>query len=84
MTDPFAGSLLDQDLTGSARDALYRAISYVARRGGPQLAGAADDLANLQAQRAGMLAWLAAQADLAQLVRDYAEYRERWSPVFKD
>lgn len=84
MSSPLPDSLLYRDLTEGARDAMYRAMSYVALRGGPPISGPADDLANLRAHRAGMLGWLQAQPDLATLVQEYLEYRERWSPVFKD
>lgn len=66
------------------RDAMYRAMSYIARSGGPKIAGPVDDRANLKAQRGAMTAWLQAQRDIQRLTQDYEKYRERWSPVFKD
>lgn len=84
MNDQYTGSRLERDLAAGSRDALYRAMSYAVRHGGPPIAGAADDRANLEAQRAGVLSWLRAQADPATLVREYEEYCERWSPAFKD
>lgn len=74
---------LQRDLMGGAHDALYRAMSFIAHRGGPAIAGPADDQANLAASRGAMLAWLQGQAN-ADIARDYERYRRHWSPVFKD
>jgi len=75
---------LYQDLMSEARDPMYRAMSYIARQGGPKILGPADELANLKAHRAAMAAWLQAQEDVQRLAEDYAQYRVRWSPVFRD
>lgn len=77
-------SRLHQDLTGAGRDAAYRAMSFIARQGGPRIEDAASDPANLDAQRAGMLAWLQAQPNLAALANDYLRHCEHWSPIFRD
>lgn len=63
---------------------MYRAMSYIARQGGPKIVGPADDLTNLKAHRGTMLAWLQTQHDPQRLAEDYVQYRKRWSPFFKD
>lgn len=77
-------SLLHGDLTSLSHDASYRAMSFIARRHGPQIDGPPDDPATLAAQRDGMLAWLQARSDQAALEHDYAQFRQHWSPIFKD
>lgn len=84
MSFELSGGSLYEDLLSESRDRMYRAMRYIARLGGPKIAGPADDLVNLKAHRGAMLAWLRAQDDLHVLVQDYADYRERWSPFFKD
>lgn len=79
-----ADSTLHDDLSSTSADATYRAMSFIARHDGPEIVGPADDFANLVAHRAGMLAWLQSRHDRATLENEYLEYRERWSPVFKD
>lgn len=66
------------------RDSMYRVMSYIARQGGPEIVGPVHDLANLKAHRSTMLTWLEAQQDIQELVENYAQHRERWSPVFED
>lgn len=75
---------LQNDLNSDSPDAAYRAMSFIARRGGPQIAGPADDVANLMAHRADMRAWLQSRPELTTLENDYLEYREHWSPLFQD
>ena len=77
-------SRLHRDLTGVGRDATYRAMSFIARQGGPRIEGVASDPANLDSQRAGMLAWLQAQPNHAALANNYLRYCEQWSPIFRD
>lgn len=77
-------SSLYQDLVSDARDPMYRAMRYVAGLGGPKIVGPVDDLANLKAHCNMILAWLRMQDDLPMLVQNYVEYREHWSPFFKD
>jgi hypothetical protein len=77
-------SLLEQDLATGGRDTTYRAMSFIARSGGPPIAAAAGELAGLNAQRPDMLAWLVAQPGLVALAADYARYCEQWSPIFRD
>lgn len=84
MSGESAGHMLCDDLMSASRDAAYRAMSFVARAGGPRIAGSPDDRTNLMAQRAGMHAWLAAQPDRARLESDYLQFRKEWSPIFKD
>jgi hypothetical protein len=77
-------SNLYKDLISDLRDAMYCAMTYITRCGGPSIAGPADDLVNLQANRETMLEWLLAQRGKDKIVEEYAEYKERWSPVFMD
>lgn len=84
MSFELSGSSLYQDLLSRSRDPMYRAMCYIARQGGPKIVGPADDLVNLKAHRGAMIAWLRVQDNLQTLVQDYGEYRERWSPFFKD
>jgi hypothetical protein len=77
-------TLLQQDLDGGGRDATYRAMSFIARSGGPRISAAAGEFAELNAQRADMLAWLKAQPGLVVLAADYVRYCEQWSPIFRE
>ena len=77
-------SQLQQDLTAGTRDATYRAMSFIARRGGPHIKGVAGNLADLDGQRVDMLAWLKAQPRLPALAADYLCHCEQWSPIFRD
>lgn len=84
MTTAPIASLLHGDWTSLSRGASYRAMSFIARRHGPQIDGPADDPATLAAQRDGMLAWLQTRSDRAALEHDYVQFRQHWSPIFKD
>jgi len=77
-------SRLYQDLHADSRDLMYRAMTYITRCGGPTIIGPPDDLANLLASRAPMLEWLLGRSDRDKVLEEYAEYLERWSPVFID
>lgn len=84
MSGESAGHLLGDDLMSPSRDAAYRAMSFVARAGGPHIAGSPDDRTNLMDQREGMRAWLEAQADRERLESEYLRFRKEWSPIFRD
>lgn len=77
-------SALHDDLTGKSHDAIYRAMSFIAKQGGPQIDGSVDDFENLVAHRACMLAWLQAHHEPTTLANGYLAFRDRWSPIFKD
>lgn len=74
---------LERNLTGASRDGLYRALSYLERRGAP-VAAAPPELARLQAQAAIALAWLAQRDDREAIASGYDAELERSSPIFKD
>lgn len=75
-------SALARDLAGDAHDALYRAASYLAARGGPALQGRPERLADLQAQRGALRSWWLASPQAEALAQDYAAFRQHWSPHF--
>ena len=73
-----------QDLHADSRDCMYRAMMYVARCGGPTIVGSPDERNNLHASRGPILEWLLGRPDRNTILEAYAEYLERWSPVFPD
>jgi hypothetical protein len=75
-------SRLVRDLEGDTHDARYRALSYLAARGGPAIEGRMDDAANLREQAGRVLVWLQADAQQEALVALYGSFCDRWSPVF--
>ncbi|WDT76827.1 MAG: hypothetical protein MPW16_06335 [Candidatus Manganitrophus sp.] len=75
---------LYHDLMTDARDPLYRAFSYLQRRGGPPIEGLSDRLALLQANRSKMLAWLEAQKERERIAAEYIEFKRNWSPIFPE
>ncbi len=77
-------SHLYQDLHSDSRDLMYRAMTYITRCGGPTIIGPPDELANLLASREPMLEWLLGRPEKDRIIEEYAEYLERWSPVFID
>jgi hypothetical protein len=72
------------DLSGDHHDAMFCAMSYVVRQGGPALVGSPADTAALRANRARMLAWLSAQPNRDALVAGYPAFKTAWSPVYPD
>lgn len=78
------GTQLADDLASTRRDALYRALDYLAARGGPALTGDPAELANLQAQREPMRRWWLAAPQADALAQDYPTHCARWSPRFAD
>lgn len=76
------GSRLYQDLSLDHHDALYRAMTFIARRGGPTLPG--DTMAVLTAHREPAQAWLLAQKEPGEILLAYERFLQRWSPVFVD
>lgn len=75
---------LYHDLMTDAHDPLYRAISYLQRRGGPLIEGPSDRLAPLQANRSKMLAWLEAQKERERIAAEYIDFKRNWSPIFPE
>jgi hypothetical protein len=75
-------SRLYQDLYLNHRDAMYRAITFIANNGGPGYSG--DTKAELIAHRDQAHAWLIAQENLDELFAAYASFVARWSPVFPE
>ena len=82
--EPIRASRLYQDLHADSRDCMYRAITYIARCGGPTILGSPDERENLLASRGPILEWLLGRPDQNTILEAYAEYLERWSPVFPD
>ncbi|MBS0445350.1 MAG: hypothetical protein JSR59_05295 [Proteobacteria bacterium] len=83
MSTDLPASPLVADLRGTSRDGIYRALTYLAGRGGPAVE--AGDLPLLRARADRALAWLRAEpAKAASLADAYEPYRDRWSPVYKD
>ena len=75
-------SRLYQDVNIDHRDAMYRAMTFIARRGGPLLPGDAKEV--LIAHRERARNWLLAQEEPGDLLTAYECFLERWSPVFLD
>ena len=75
-------SRLYQDVHLDHRDAMYRAMTFIARRGGPHPPG--DSKAALIRHRAPAMDWLLAQGEPGDLLAAYERFLERWSPVFPD
>jgi hypothetical protein len=78
-----AGSSLERDLRGASRDGLYRALSYLARRGAP-VVSAPPEVERMQTQAVTGLRWLAERDDREDIAADYETVREHSSPMFKD
>lgn len=75
-------SRLYQDLSLNHRDAMYRAMTFIARRGGPSLPGDAKDV--LTAHRERARDWLLAQEEPNDLFAAYERFLQSWNPVFLD
>ncbi len=75
-------SRLYQDLWLDHRDAMYRAMTFIAQRGGP--ATEDNTKQSLIMHRSKALNWLLAQKDLDCLLAAYEDYLRLWSPVFID
>ena len=75
-------SRLHEDLYLEHRDAMYRALTFIERRGGPALTG--DTMEILVNSRDRSREWLDAQNDRADLLKAYDQFVETWSPVFLD
>ena len=75
-------SRLYQDIYLDHRDAMYRAMTFIARRGGPRLPGDAKKV--LFAHRERARDWLLAQEEPGDLLTAYERFLERWGPVFQD
>lgn len=78
----FMKSRLHEDLYLDHRDAMYRALSFIERRGGPALTGDTREILVNSRDRARE--WLEAQSDSAGLSKAYEQFVETWSPVFHD
>jgi hypothetical protein len=75
-------SRLYGDLHRDHRDAMYRAMTFIERQGGPPLAG--DTTEVLVAHRERALTWLLLQPEPGDLLAAYESFAERWSPVFPE
>jgi hypothetical protein len=43
-----------------------------------------DQLADLQANRSKMLAWLKSKKERERIAAEYIDFKQRWSPLFSD
>ena len=75
-------SWLYQDLDLDHRDSMYRAMTFIAQRGGPPPAGNTKEA--LIAHREQARDWLLAQKEPGDLLAAYERFRRVWSPVFLD
>lgn len=73
---------LYEDLYLEHRDAMYRALTFIERRGGPALTGDTREI--LVNSRDRSREWLDAQSDRADLLKAYDQFVATWSPVFLD
>lgn len=76
------GSRLYKDLHLDHRDAMYRAMVFIARQGGPPLSGDAREA--LVAHRGRARDWLSAQGNHRDLFADYERFLQAWNPIFRD
>jgi hypothetical protein len=79
-------SLLQRDLTSDSRDAIYRALSFIARNGGPKVPVGMLNLAQWKQAARPSLAWLQDQSPerVNEMEARYKEYIDKWSPSFTD
>lgn len=75
-------SRLRRDLYLDHRDAMYRAMTFIARRGGPHLPGQTKE--DLVTHRQEACDWLLAQEDPGELLDEYDHFWQSWSPIFPD
>ena len=75
-------SRLYQDVHLDHRDAMYRAMTFIARQSGPPLPGDAKEV--LAAHREQARNWLLAHEDPGDLLSSYERFVQIWSPVFLD
>jgi hypothetical protein len=75
-------SRLYQDVNLDHRDAMYRAMTFIERRGGPKLPDHTKE--DLIAHREQARDWLLGQLQPGDLLTAYDLFVERWSPVFPD
>jgi hypothetical protein len=75
-------SRLYKDLYLDHRDAMYRALTFIERQGGPAVSG--DTKEALMSQRDLARDWLFAQTAPQRLLREYEQFAKNWSPVFPD
>lgn len=75
-------SRLYRDLHLDHRDAMYRAMTFIARNGGPPVPGDAKEA--LAAHRERARDWLLAREAPGDLLADYESFVQTWSPVFPD
>jgi hypothetical protein len=75
-------SLLYQDLHLDHHDAMYRAMTFIARQSGPPLPGDTKEV--LIAHRERAQDWLLAQENPGDLLASYERFVQIWSPVFLD
>ena len=82
--DPIRSSTLMQDLCSESRESIYRAMSYLHRSGAPAGPDGSNDIDSLRVLRQPLAAWLLSVPDPETIVDGYAEFIQRWSPVFRD
>ncbi|MFN4079875.1 MAG: hypothetical protein ACK4NS_03150 [Saprospiraceae bacterium] len=73
---------LYQDLYQNSREAMYRAMSFIEKQGGPPLSGTTKKA--LKAHRPQAAKWLKTQANHASINETYVEFVRIWSPIFPD
>ena len=75
-------SRLYQDLYLDHRDTMYRAMTFIARNGGPLPAGDTKEV--LAEHRERDRDWLLVQEKPGDFLAAYEHFLQSWSPVFKD
>ncbi len=73
-------SRLYKDLYLDHRDGMYRAMTFIAREGGPPLPGDAKEV--LIAHRDRACDWLLAHGGGGDLLAAYERFLQHWNPVF--
>lgn len=73
-------SLLYQDLTSASRDAVYCALSFLKQHGYAASAPAQTP----DAEREAFLLWLFTSPHQTELIQNYPDFQQRWSPIFPD
>lgn len=83
MNDERDVNRLQHDLAQGGRDAVYRAMSFVAREEGPAFPTVPHQGGDT-ALRQDMLDWLVTHPAAVDIAASYERFCRDWSPVFQD
>lgn len=75
-------SMLFQDLYHNHRDQMYRAMAFIAQRGGPPPPG--DTVVVLTVHRVRSKNWLYSQKNPSEHLDAYEQFVHSWRPIFQE